>query len=201
MKFIHLLALAAIVNPAFVQADGTSASSVPPMPTPPVLTAEQQAIRATVAEKRRKHRERWAKMSPEERAAEIAKRKAEKAARKAAERQKVVDALVAAKAACKDCYKVVSKPGGGFVGLNKADYEAYLANGKKLNEDGTVQIVAPVRKAALKSAAPKTATPRLPPGKVYGRLLEASAKRRYSVNDGNSHSFTRPRKAKEKSGQ
>lgn len=200
MKFIRLLAALAIVNPAFAQADGTSASAAPPMPTPPVLTAEQQAIRATIAEKRRERRERWAAMTEEERAAEIAKRKAEKTAQKAAQRQKVVDALIAAKAACKDCYKVVSKPGGGFVGLTKEEYEAYLANGKKLNEDGTVQTAAPVRKAALRSTAPKSsgATPRLPPGKVYGRLLEASAKKRYSVSDGNNHTFSRPRRAVQK---
>ena len=71
-----------------------------------------------------------------------------------------------------------------------------------LNDDGTVQTVAPARKMALKSAAPKSSAAEKPlperMAKRYPRLLERSAQLRYAPSDGNSHTFTRPRKAVQK---
>ena len=44
MKRLQFILALAIVNPAVALADATIASSAPPMPTPPILTAEQKAL-------------------------------------------------------------------------------------------------------------------------------------------------------------
>ena len=198
MKYILMLAALAIVNPAFVLADGAAASSAPPMPTPPILTAEQKALHDAAMEKRRKHREKLAAMSPEERAALAQKRKAEKAARKAARRKELADALVAAKNACPDCYRVISKPSGGYIGLNKWDYELYLANGRKLDGEGRIVASKAKLEKLLNATNSSSGDARAVPARFsarYPRLLEHSARMRYAPHDGATHTFTRKRKA------
>lgn len=111
MKVILVLFVLAIV-PALCQASEND--NAPSLQKP------------TLAERRKAHRERWAKMSPEERAAEIAKRKAEKAARKAADRKSMIDRIKAAKDACPGCYRVVQEEDGKFVGLTKEQHDKWL---------------------------------------------------------------------------
>ncbi len=122
--------MVAIVLSAFVPAFAGDAINTDAPSGTAAVQSSRAAVRGRRAERRAKFKAKLEAMTPEEREAWKAERERQRKESIEKRRQEIAARLEAAKAACPDCYRVVEVEGRGFVGMTKAQYEAYQAEKK-----------------------------------------------------------------------